>query len=184
MKLTGPPVPLVKFMLATKNSHMLNENDLHRLCDHLSLLDGDNDRIPTAEEMLGLLADHCSYSATDFVIKFKDTADDPVAEAVYNDLDPEDKKEFAEVGGVVKKKRLKRASAAVKRANPGFAERNAKRARVGGGRGRGGGGCRGRGGGRGRGPAAAEPPGAEARGPPEAQAAGPWPPCRGRLTSG
>ena len=165
MKLTGPAVPLVKYMLTTKNCNMLNEKDLRRLRDHSSLLNGDNDRIPTAEEMLELLAGHCSCSATEFVSKFKDTADDPdclhedpFAAAVYNNLDPEDKLEFPEVGDVIKKKRLKRARAAVKRANPGFADRNAKRARGGRGRGRGGPKGRGRGGG---------------RGPPEAQAAGP-----------
>ena len=110
---------------------------------------------------------HFCLEVADCLAKFQEIEEvencllnDPFAEAVFHDLDPEDKQEFADVGSALKKKRIRKAQQALGAAR---FNRNVR------GRGRG----RGRGGGRGRQgePAPAEPsesqePAAHPHGPP------------------
>ncbi len=56
MKATGPPQPLVKYVLTTKNTHMLNADDLRRLVDHFALQPASVGEPLTTEVMINLLA--------------------------------------------------------------------------------------------------------------------------------
>ena len=135
LKASTPPQSLVKHMLTTKNTNRLSENDLQRLVAHLGLPMGSRVENASVAALIGALATHFGFDADDCCIKFQQTedtsgtcyTDDAFAEAVYNELDPDDQKEFAEIGAAIKKKKIATCRRSLKRNFAGtFAERNNK----------------------------------------------------------
>ena len=75
--------------------------------------------LPAQNELLQSIAEHLKPGDTDFANLLKnnfgaseDKGDallkDPLVEAVFEDLDPEDKTEFPEVGKAIKTRKIKR----------------------------------------------------------------------------
>ena len=111
MKVTGPPQPLVKQVLTTKNSNLLTELDFQMIAKSLALAPAP--AAATIETLIGQLAEFYGCDASDCVSKFKDTSEetnclveDPFAEAIFKDLDADDQLEFREVGDALKKKKI------------------------------------------------------------------------------
>ena len=69
--------------------------------------------MPNIDSLIGSLARHYECDAADCLANFMATEEepnclheDPLAEAVFNDLDADDKKEFGDYGEANQKKRL------------------------------------------------------------------------------
>ena len=104
--------PLSKHILQRKNTSLMTTDDLHRLQKHLGLAP-EGSPLPKTELLIGSLAGHYECRATDCLANFMVTEgepncldEDPLAEVVFNDLDPDDKKKFGEYGEAVKKERF------------------------------------------------------------------------------
>jgi hypothetical protein len=116
----GGPVPL---MLNTLRSrfHMLTAPDIERCCEHLGaeVHHGIEEGLEALSKCFCRGDNFCGPSEAGHVIKqyfFRNTSDedllkDPLVEAVFDDLDPDDKEEFKSMQEARKKQRYKRALA-------------------------------------------------------------------------
>lgn len=116
MHQTGESVPLLLHCLRS-NKQSLTEDDLRRCCESLKIsTDASND----TKSLLTALAkhfcgddDHQTMAELFIENQLKPCAadasmlDDPLVEAVYDDLDPEDKTEFPEIAEARKQRKVK-----------------------------------------------------------------------------
>ena len=129
LKADGPATPLLKHVLTTKNAKQLTDEDLRRIASHLSL-----SCAATSDGLIRTIAEHLHCDATECISNFRhqDEEDnvllnDPFAEAVYNELVPEDKLEFKDFGDALKKKKVRTAK---RKLSHNFAQRAVKRRRT------------------------------------------------------
>jgi len=120
LKNNGAEQPLPKHILQTKNKSLMTDDDLHRLQKHLRLAT-EASPMPKTDSLIESLAQHYECDAADCLANFMATEEepnclheDPLAEAVFNDLDAGDKKEFEDYGEAIKKRKIRIAR---KRAN-------------------------------------------------------------------
>ena len=124
MKAAGTPQSLPKHCLLSKGLNLLTEEDLQRLVKHLNLQPDSGDPAetdpPQLTSMISALAQYFCLEVADCLANFQEreeTADcllhDPSAEAVYQDLDPDDKLEFADFGQSLKQRKIRQAQHAL-----------------------------------------------------------------------
>ena len=109
----GEAIPLLQHTLQT-NSKALGIADLTRCAEYFQVVLSTN-----PNELLQSIAEHLKPGDTDFANLLKNNfgaseekgdalLKDPLVEAVFEDLDPEDKTEFPEVGEAIKARKIKR----------------------------------------------------------------------------
>ena len=125
MKAAGTPQSLPKHCLLSKGVNLLTAEDLQRLVKHLNLPQPDSGDPaetdpPQLTSMISALAQYFCLEVADCLANFQEreeTADcllhDPFAEAVYQDLDPDDKLEFADFGQSLKQRKIRHAQHAL-----------------------------------------------------------------------
>ena len=93
---------------------MMNENDLKRLADHWELAGVSEET--AVQELIATIASNVGANASDCARDFLDTEaaednllNDPILEAVFNDMDIDDQKEFVGVGDCLKSTKVKEA---------------------------------------------------------------------------
>ena len=125
MKAAGTPQSLPKHCLQNKNSNLLTAEDLQRLVEHLNLPQPDSGAPAEMQEakctsLISVLAKHFCLNVADCLARFQEREEtancllhDPFAEAIYLDLDHDDKLEFADFGMTLKKKKIRKAQQAL-----------------------------------------------------------------------
>ena len=105
----------------------MTDVDLHRLQKHLGLVPAESP-MPKIDSLIGSLARHYVCDAADCLANFMATEEepnclheDPLAEAVFNDLDADDKKEFGDFGEAIKNRKIRiaRKKGERRKASPG-----------------------------------------------------------------
>ena len=88
----------------------MTDVDLHRLQKHLGLVPAESP-MPNIGSLIESLARHYECGAADWLANFMATEEepnclheDPLAEAVFNDLNADDKKELEDYEGAIQKK--------------------------------------------------------------------------------
>ena len=108
MQQTGAPIALTKYCLA-RCCKQLNNADLLR-CARYNICTG-VDEMTVPERLYEALGNHYGGDTYDLIKASllhsdacEDMLKDPVVEAVFQELDPDDKKEFKDIGDAIKKK--------------------------------------------------------------------------------
>ena len=127
MKAAGTPQSLPKHCLLSKGLNLLTAEDLQRLVKHLNLPQPDSGDPaetdpPQLTSMISALAQYFCLEVADCLANFQERGEtddcllhDPFAEAVYQDLDPEDKLEFGDFGQSLKQRKIRQAQHALGR---------------------------------------------------------------------